>query len=235
MLFISVSLLRPNDMFDFESIFLPSSMQGNSKNKATQQKEPTNISLVFWRKSTFRTHAGIIITYMEWADSIWIQVVDEKWRNRHAFFQHESWRIEECRYHFQLYKSEKKMYKMWEFRTMTCLLCILDLFHRCCKTVFSSSPAPIAIAECGEPNKQKCEDEENEWIEAAFVAAHILLFFFGWELIWWCCDSQRQWSWWWWNENFGFIFRNGDVFCRLPEWIFPRFFSLAILFDYDYG
>ena len=116
---------------------------------------------------------------------------------------------------------------------MTCLLCILDLFHRCCKTVFSSSPAPIAIAECDEPNKQKCEEEKNEWIEAAFVAAHEngrdFSFFFGWELIWWCCDSQRQWSWWWWNENFGFIFRNGDVFRRLPEWIFRRFFFSDII------
>lgn len=115
------------------------------------------------------------------------------------------------------------------FRTMACLLCILDLFSPLQSGVFlrllTIAPYAHRIA--------KVRRKMNEWIGICRKRVRWNRFLSFFLLIWWCCDSQRQSSWWWWNENFGFIFTNegeNDVF-------FPHIshgFSTAILFDYDY-
>lgn len=82
-------------------------------------------NIVYCTKNTlFWTHMSVIII----VNSIWIPFVGEKWWKWHTFFASIhilSPKKKKIRNHFSVTK-----YKM-RLRTMTCLLYILDLFHRC--------------------------------------------------------------------------------------------------------
>lgn len=141
---------------------------------------------------------------------------------------------------FSVLWGKRRMYKM-RFRTMTCLLCILDLFHRCCKPsppssssawFFFLSPALLTIAECDGWTSVKVW-KKNEWRDEAHLSRRTRFFVFGWVdlMVLWQPKAMKlmmmEWK---------FRFHIPQWWCVLPtSWMdFPYIF-FALLFDYDYG
>lgn len=132
MFFYFTVMLRPNEMFDSKSIFF-----FNYPSKMLRTKLQQKYRLLYKKNMLFRTHMSVIII----VDSIWIPFVGEKWWKWHTFFAsiHILWAKKKIRNHFSVTK-----YKM-RLRTMTCLLYILDLFHRC-KVAFFCHCSTLTIA-----------------------------------------------------------------------------------------